>query len=323
MSQDYYATLGVSRGASEDEIRQAYREMARKHHPDLNPDDAASKAKFQDVQRAFEVLGDEQKRKQYDRFGPGFESMGPGGPGGPWSGGAGSSNGGGFDVNMDDLNDLFGGGGGGGFADLFKQFSGAQTTRRPHGPAGGRGAPPRGADLEHEITIPFATAVTGGEAAIGIEGQAGSSETITVKIPAGIEDGKKIRLRGRGNKSPAGGPDGDLLLLVHVAPHPHFRRRGDRLEVTAPITLAEALAGAKIDVPTPRGEVTLTVPAGVSSGKRLRVKGHGVAATGREPGDLYVELQIVLPDDLTEEERSQLIELLGDTTATPRADLRW
>ncbi len=321
MSQDYYKTLGLERGASDDAINQAYRELARKHHPDLNQGDAASKKKFQDVQQAFEVLGDKDKRAKYDRFGHGFEGMGAGGPQG-WPGSGAGSGGQPFDVG-----DLFGnaGGAGGGFADLFKQFSGGRGA----GPGGSgpgsprRGAPASGADLQHEITIPFSTAVSGGEAAISVPRAHGSAETITVKIPAGIEDGKRIRLRGQGDSSPLGGPDGDLLLTVHVASHPCFSRRGTRLDVTVPITLAEAVLGAKIDVPTPRGTVALSIPPGTSSGKRLRVKGQGIALADKPPGDLFVELQIVLPESMSDDQRRELAELIGEQPANPRAELRW
>ena len=326
MPQDYYETLGLERGASDDAINKAYREMARKHHPDLNQGDDAAKKKFQDVQQAFEVLGDKEKRKKYDRYGHAFESMGGGGPQ-SWPGGTGGPGGGPGGAPFDvDLGDLFGGGGGGGgFADLFKQFSGGRGPM-PGGPTTNgprRQGPQRGADLQHEITVPFRTATVGGEAALGVQRADGSSETITVKVPAGIEDGKKIRLRGQGDPSPTGGADGDLLLTVHVAPHPHFTRRGNRLEVTAPITLAEALRGGKIDIPTPRGTVSVSVAPGTSSGTRLRLKGQGIEPAGKPAGDLFVELQIVLPDSLTDEQREQLADLAGDQPVDPRADLRW
>ena len=332
MSQDHYATLGLKKGASDDQIAKAYRELARKYHPDLNQDDNAAKQKFQQVQQAFDVLNDPKKREMYDRFGPGFEQMGGGGgPGGGGQGGGGQGpfgSGGPFggsgpfgggggqpDVNLDEL---FGGGaaGGGGFADIFKQFS--------SGSRGGRrgGAPPRkGADIEHEVTVPFATAINGGQIAISIRRANGKEETITAKAPAGIEDGKKIRLRGQGD--PGTGGDGDLLITVRVAPHPVFTRRGNRLDVVAPITLAEALRGAKIDVPTPHGAVTLTVPPGTSSGKRLRVREHGVRPKSAAAGDLYVELQIVLPSDLSESDREQIAEMVDDRPRHPRSELRW
>lgn len=326
MADDYYNVLGVARGASEEEVRKAYRELARKHHPDRNPDDPAAKKKFQDVQRAFDVLNDPKKREQYDRFGVDFENTSgphPGGgfPGGGFPGGfpgGGRGPGGPGQGAEFDLNDLFGGGGGGGFADLFKQFGN-----------GGRGAqqrtaqPVRGADIEHEITVPFATAILGGEAAIGLSREGGKRETLTVKVPAGVEDGRKIRLRGQGDPSPTGATPGDLLLTVHVAPHPAFQRSGKRLDVTVPVTLAEAAEGAKVDLPTPKGVITLTIPPGTSSGKRLRLKGLGVDPNGDSPGDLYAEVQIVLPEGLSEADQAELASVSKRYDQSPREDLRW
>lgn len=316
MAEDHYKTLGVSRTASRDEVSKAYRELARKYHPDLNPKDESAKKKFQEVQQAFDVLGDPKKREQYDRFGPNFESMGGGAPHG-WPGGAGR--GGPGDVEVD-FSEVFGGAGGGSFADLFRHFGGGGG-----GPGASRRArpPQRGADLEHELTVPFATAVNGGQAALSVRRADGKVETINVKVPAGIEDGKRIRLRGQGEPSPGGGPDGDLLLTIHVAAHPMFERRGSRLDVVAPITLAEAAMGAKIDVPTPRGAVSVSVPAGASSGKKLRLKGQGVRPEGKPPGDLYVELQIVLPEGLSDEEKEQLAAVSHNHPQNPRAHLRW
>ncbi|MEQ8846446.1 J domain-containing protein [Botrimarina sp.] len=325
MADDYYNVLGVPRTASADEIRKAYRTLARKHHPDVNPDNPASKEKFQQVQRAFEVLNDPKKREQYDRFGPAFESVGAGGS--AWGDARRGRQGGGFGGfpggpgghgNVEfDLGDLFGGGGGGGFADLFRQYGeprrGESTAAAAH----------RGDDIEHEITIPFATAVLGGQTSIGVTRTGGKQETLTVKIPAGVDDGRRIRLRGQGNPGPRGGQAGDLLLTVHVAPHPVFRRAGRRLEVSAPITLAEAAEGAKIDLPTPKGVITLTVPPGTSSGKRLRVKGHGVDPYGDNPGDLYAEVQVVLPPELSDDDRKTLSQISRRYEQTPREGLSW
>jgi DnaJ-class molecular chaperone len=331
MAVDHYATLGVTKIATPEEIQKAYRKLARKYHPDMNPNDATAKKKFQEVQSAFEVLSDPDKRKRYDQFGADFESMG-GFPGGP-SGGprtwryttTGGPKGQPFDIN--DLGDLFGGAGvetegGGGFADLFRNLGRGR---------GGRRAPPaaRGNDLKHDLTIPFNTAVVGGEAALTVQRQSGETETIRVKIPAGIEDGKKIRLRGQGVPGIGNAPAGDILLTIHVSPHPYFRRTGSRLDVRVPITLAEAAHGAKVDVPTPHGEegqpgvITLTVPPNTSSGKRLRIKGHGVRPANEPAGDLFAEIQVVLPDGLSDAERQQLAEISNRHSQQPRRELRW
>lgn len=319
MATDYYATLGVSRTATPDEIQKAYRKLARKYHPDMNPDDATAKKKFQEVQSAFEVLSDAEKRKKYDQFGADFESFqgARGGQGGgpQWryttSSGPQTYP---FDVN--DFGDIFGQGaeGGGGFADIFRQFGGARAGRRSARPA-------RGSDLRHELTIPFATSVTGGEAALTVQRRSGNLETIKVKIPAGIEDGKKIRLRGQGEPGAGDGPAGDILLTIHVSPHPQFRRVGQRLEVRVPVTLAEAANGAKVDVPTPQGTIMLTVPPNTSSGKKLRIKGQGIRTD--PPGDLFAEIQIVLPENLSSEDRQALAGISERYPQNPRSELRW
>jgi len=323
MSKDYYKVLGVGRNASQDEIKKAYRDLARRYHPDLNPDDKTAKQKFQEVQSAYDVLSDQQKREMYDRYGSSFETMGGGaGPGGPWAGGG---PGGGFSFEDIDFSQFFGerfgagggGGGAGGFEDIFGQFSQAGRGRKAR--SGGRR---RGADLRHDITVPFATAIQGGEVQLSVARPNGQTETLSVKIPAGIEDGKKIRLRGQGEPAPRGGPGGDLLLTVHVAPHPCFRRHGKHLHVTLPVTLAEAALGAKVDVPTPKGTVTLKVPPCTSGGAKLRVKAHGVPAKDG-PGDLIAEVQIVMPKELDDESRAAFERLAKRGTEEARAKLQW
>ena len=320
MEADFYKTLGVSREASPADIQKAYRSLARKYHPDVNPDDKAAKQKFQEIQKAYEVLNDPEKREMYDRYGSSFDSprggAGPGGAGRTYTYSSGGP--GGFEEI--DLSQLFGGGGGrgfeGAFGDFFNQMGGraAGGTRRRR--------PARGTDVRHELTVPFQTAIAGGEARLSIQRPNGKVESITVKIPEGIEDGKTIRLRGQGDPGPDG-TAGDLLIKILVSPHPSYRRRGNDLEVDVPVTLAEAALGAKIDVPTPLGTITLTVPPGTSSGKRLRVKGHGVHPSGGPVGDLYVELQIVLPKELDESTQKWIRDLAKKQPQTPRTDLKW
>ncbi len=180
-----------------------------------------------------------------------------------------------------------------------------------------------GGDLHHEIEIPFRTAITGGEVALHVRRPTGKTEAIAVKIPAGIEDGRKIRLREQGESAPDRGKSGDLLITVRVQPHPHYHRRGTDLEVIVPVTLAEAALGAKVDIPTPKGVITLTVPPGSSGGRRLRVKGHGIAA-GKDPaGDLFAELRIVLPKKIDEESAAQIRALDQRYPLNPRVDLQW
>jgi DnaJ-class molecular chaperone len=318
MAEDYYKILGIQRGASASDIQNAYRKLARKYHPDLNPDDAAAKEKFQKVQQAYEVLNDPKKRDLYDRYGSSYESFGPGGPTRGPGGASWSFHGGPGGFEEVDLSELFGGGGaGGGFADFFRQVAGG-------GPRGrARPTPGRGADLQHAITVPFATAVEGGEVRLEVSRSGGKRESISVKIPAGIEDGKKIRLRGQGEASPTGGPPGDILLKVNVAPHPTYRRHGKDLEVAVPVTVAEAALGGKVDVPTPQGTITLTVPPTTSSGKRLRIKGHGIDDGKGPPGDLFAEVQIMLPENLDEESRRLLQDFDGRNRMSPRSQLRW
>jgi DnaJ-class molecular chaperone len=321
MDEDYYKILGIARNASQAEIQKAYRDLARKYHPDLNPEDKSAKRKFQRVQQAYDVLNDADKREMYDRYGSSFESMGAGGEPGGWR--TYQSGPGGFeDV---DFGQFFGQRAGGegpggfdsGFAEIFRQF-----TRAGGGPRA-RSRAARGADLHHEVQIPFRTAVTGGEARLSVRRPGGKVETIAVKIPAGVDDGKKIRLRGQGQPGAAGGQAGDLLITIRVQPHPCFRRDGKHLELTVPVTLAEAALGAKIDVPTPQGTITLTVPPATSSGKRLRIKGRGVRPPSGEAGDLYAEIQIVLPDKLDERSAELIREFDQRQSQSPRTRLHW
>ena len=315
--EDFYEVLGVRRDASEADIQKAYRDMARKYHPDLNSGDDRAKEKFQLVQQAYEVLNDRQKRAQYDQFGHAAFGTGGGhhpfrgrGKGGGRQGGPFGSDQTGFqDI---DLTQFFGGdfNAGGGLGDIFRQFSRSGRRRE------------KGNDLSHELNVDFRTAIEGGEANIAVRRTDGRSETIAVKIPAGIEDGKKIRLRGQGAPSASGGPNGDVLIVVRVEKHPWFTRRGDDLDVRVPLTLAEAAAGGSVEVPTPKGTILIKVPPCTSSGTKLRVKGHGVRRQKGPPGDLYAEVMIVLPDKLTKQQLDWIKQLNG-SVSNPRENLQW
>lgn len=320
MADDYYATLGVSRSASSEEIQKAYRRLARKYHPDLADDKEAAKQKFQKVQHAYDVLSDPQKRQLYDQYGPEF-AQGRN----PFQGGQ--------MPNGMDLEQMFGGRQmpPGGFEEILKQvFGGAATGGFSGGfPGGGGrqahpGRPEKGDDVEQRITIPFATAVLGGKHQLSLQRSSGKVENITVSIPAGIADGKKIRLRGQGRSSRSGGPRGDMFVKISIAPHPIYRRQGDNLIVELPISIFEAVHGAKIDLPTPHGEVTVTVPPNSSSGRRLRLKGMGIHKAEGKSSDLLVELKLVVPQNL-DEHQLKLLQEFSESVADqdPRVEIKW
>jgi curved DNA-binding protein len=301
MARDFYGILGVAKGATADEIKKRYRKLAGKLHPDKNPGDKTSESQFKDVNRAYEVLGDAKKRALYDEFGEdalreGFDAErmrqyrnwnNQGAPGGARGGNTNIP----FDLN-EFLRRQGGGataeggdfGEGGGMGDLFGDLFGGGRKRK-------RG-PQRGADQESEITIDFSMAVKGGTLTLRTSE---ADEPITVRIPAGATEGSRLRLAGQGGKSLNGGASGDLLLRIHVRPHPFFRREGNDLHLDLPITPGEAYAGGKVKVPTADGAVALKVPPHTQSGQMLRLKGKGVARKNAEPGDLYVHFQVQLP----------------------------
>lgn len=308
-ADDYYQTLGVSKTASREEIQKAYRRLARKHHPDFNQEDPkGAKEKFQKVQEAFDVLGNPEKRQVYDQFGVSPDQMGSGGGQGPfqWSFGGGAPGRKAnfkFD-NLDDIVNMFGGGLGGVPPDDF-----LHAGRQPR----------RGKDVEQTLTIPFTLSITGGKTDVVVP----NGQTASVSIPPGIADGQKIRLPGLGNTGLAGGESGNLLLTIRIKEHPCFSRQGNSLYVDVPISLKEAVFGAKIDVPTPKGSVTLTIPAGATSGMKLRVKQCGIVLPSGKVGDLFAKLHIALPKNWSEDDKTLLKQLQTEPAESVRGKLSW
>ncbi len=314
LEKDFYQILGVSKDVSEADLKKTYRKLARKYHPDSNPGDAAAEAKFKEISEAFSVLSDKEQRSEYDQIramgagGARFTSGGAGGQGfedifGGMFGGAGGPGGAGgqrFTFQQ--------GGGAGGYEDLFGMFGGG--SRAPRGPRPGR-------DVSASTTLDFETAVRGDT--VTLQTQSGQ---VKVKIPAGVEDGKRIRVRGKGEPSPDGGQAGDLMLTVHVRKHPVFEREGQNLRVKLPVTFTEAALGATIEVPTLGGDpVKLKIQPGTPSGRVLRVKGRGVHSA-KATGDLLAEVQVAVPSHLSDKAKEALLAFEAEMPdESPRADL--
>jgi molecular chaperone DnaJ len=376
--KDYYAVLGVQKGATEKEITRAYRKLAKQHHPDANPGNKDAEERFKDISSAYDVLGDAAKRKEYDEVrdmvasgaGNPFAGAGGGGFGGP---------GGGIRWETGDMGDM---GDIGGLGDLLGNIFGGRGRRAQHS----RGAGPRrGSDLEAEVHLSFDDAVRGATIAVQLTGAApchtcggtgaapgtvpktcpqcngagtlavdqgpfsfsqicprcggsgqvvetpcptcggSGSETRTrdvkVRIPAGVADGQRVRVKGKGTTGSNGGPPGDLYVTVHVAPHPLFGRRGNDLLLRVPVTFSEAALGAEVKVPTLDGAVTVRIPAGTASGKTLRVRGRGMPKAGGGAGDLLVTVDVVVPQSLSDEQRQAVEALAATESANPRAHL--
>jgi len=327
-NRDFYSVLGVTKSVSPEDLKKAYRQLAKKYHPDVNPNNKQAETRFKEINVAYDTLSDPDKRKLYDEFGdemlrPGFDAnqarayqqWGKGG-GNPFGGGAGmedlfgkarTGGRGGPNINFEDLlGGMFGRGGGG--------------AGGPFGGFGGRAA--KGKDAEGDVEIEFLEALQGTERSFSISSSTGENRSTRVRIPAGAKDGSKLRVPGQGAPGQGGGPAGDLLLTVKVNPHPRLRRVGDDLELDVPVSIVEAWKGGKIQVPTLEGNITMTIPPRSQTGSRLRVRGRGVTHKDGTKGDLYVVLQIRLPDGPNEAVDALMETLSGAYTTELRADLK-
>jgi DnaJ-class molecular chaperone len=313
MPRDYYEVLGVGRSASAEEIKKAYRKLAAKFHPDRNPGDKDAEAKFKEISAAYEVLSDPDKKANYDRFGHAGANIPPGGfPGG--AGFPGGFPGGAQQVDPEMAEELFrnlfGGGAGGppggfNFGDV---FGGGPRRTRAGGRAGRPRTPPPAEDVTTDVTVPFDVAANGGTVSLSIGGR-----TIDVKVPAGIEEGKKLRVPASATGS------ADVYLRVKVAPHPYFKRDGNDVLLEVPIGLAEAVLGTKVDVPTLDGQhLTVKVPPGTSSGSRIRLRGKGVNG-----GDQYLVVKVVVLPAADDKSRELIEEFAKRNPQDPRANVPW
>jgi curved DNA-binding protein len=308
--KDYYSILGISKTASPEEIKQAFRKLARKYHPDVNPGNKQAEARFKEINEAYEVLSDPDKRKKYDQYGQYWKQVGEGG----FPGGAGVDMSG-FDFGQygsfnDFLNDLFGGVGP-------RSSTSSRSAGRPGG-FGDFGFPDMGAqDSEFVITLSFAEAFGGVQKRFRL-----GNETIEVRIPAGAKTGTRLRVRGKGAVNPKTGQRGDLYLKTELSPHSFFQLEGDQLICEVPIAPEEAVLGATIEVPTPDGHASVKLPAGVRSGQSLRLRGKGWPLPKGGRGDQLVKVAIVPPKGLTPQEQEYYEKLRAIRSYDPRVHLQ-
>jgi curved DNA-binding protein len=307
--KDYYKTLGVPKTATAEEIKKAFRKLARQHHPDVNKKPEAER-RFKEINEANEVLSDPEKRKRYDQVGPDFAR---------YAGNGGAQRPGGFEWVYTGQPGAGGFGGDAAFSDFFRTLFGNEggtpgtfSTEDLFGRASGRRGRTRaipGQDIEYELEITLPEAYKGLEQQIEIKDPSGKARRLTVKIPPGVRDGQRIRLAGQGGPGSNGAPAGDLYLRVHVKPHPLYQRDADDLRMELPVALHEALLGAEVTVPTLKGRVSLRIPPETQNGRTIRLAGQGMPRAGGGYGDLYVTVKVVLPTKLTDEERTLVGEM--------------
>src|SRR6266511_2740703 len=310
--KDYYATLGVSKNASDKEIKQAFRKLARKYHPDVNPGDKASEARFKEINEANEVLADPEKRKKYDELGANWrmyeqatqagQAGGASPLGGQWAWNQGS---GGFrQMSPEEVEAMFGDEESP-FSDFFRTFFGGEAEPRPRG---GRARAPRnqkGRDVEHEIELSLQEALHGSVQRLSIQHD-GQARNVEVRIPAGVTDGSRVRVSGEGGRGSGSGPSGDLFLRVRLRPEPGFERKGRDLYTKVRVPVTTAVLGGEVDVPTLGGKaLRLKIPQNTQNNQVFRLRGHGLPAIGKpeDRGDLYATVDVALPQTLTEEAR--------------------
>jgi DnaJ-class molecular chaperone len=315
--KDYYQTLGVTKSSSDKEIKQAFRKLARKHHPDVNPGDKSAEARFKEINEAYEVLGDAAKRKKYDELGANWRMYEQAREQGqPWPGGspfADGPQGGAWNINMggpggyrtmteEEMQELFGNQDP--FSDFFNTFFGGGGGAREAGRAKGRARSQKGRDIEHAVELTLEEAFHGAMRRISIK-QGGHARSVDVRIPAGVKDGSRVRAAGEGESGASGGPAGDLYLRVQTRPHPVFERKGDDLHAKVAVALTTAVLGGEAQVPTMTGSVRLKIPETTQAGQVFRLKGHGMPVVGKADtrGDLYATVEVQLPRSLTREQK--------------------
>jgi curved DNA-binding protein len=347
VAKDFYKTLGVERSADEKAIKKAYRKLARQHHPDINPNDKNAEAKFKEINEAYQVLSDPEKRELYNQFGEDFDKVAAAGGAagaGNWAGGvynSGYGAPGGYGAQGVDFSEVFGRGAstrGGGFdpaqaGDLFENLFGGRGARGASTRGGGfdfggrRRGPIQGEDIEQPIEISLGESIRGTQRSLNLtieNPNNGLRETrnVTIKIPASVREGARVRAAGKGASGEDGGPAGDLYLKISIAPHPFWKREGDDLRCELPISFTEAALGATVRVPAPTGELQLKIPAGTSSGQTFRLSGRGVARLkGDGNGDIFVTTKVMVPKNLTEREEKLVRDLAAERSENVRANV--